>query len=271
MNVQNIRFAGTLSQLTDEILRSGGRLVYEVEILRGDANTLHESLTEILNEDIQSFTSAPAGDRKNGIAEQEQPDAIVPREEPGFIAQLRTLGQVKARLEEVINVFGEAMKWPLPPSEVSLTSSLISVSAPEPGSDSGGREEKGKEFAKRARTEITELLNKTAGGPNIEAAVGKVEALRVLSTVWKGTAEERARNKLVDSLNKLVEDGMRQNEARSQSQSARAADGAAASSSSAPGKSISGIPRDRPVQESASSSGGLFRNLQRLRDEIYLD
>jgi hypothetical protein len=271
VNAQNIRSASTLSQLTDEILRSGGRLAYEVEVLRGDANALHESLTDNLREDIQRFTLASAGGSQNDNAGQEQPDGIANSQDPEFIGQLRTLGQVKARLDEVIHVFGEAMKWPLPPSEFSLTSSLISVSAPEPGSENASREEKGKEFAKKARAEIIELLNNAASNTDTEAAGRKVEALRVLSTVWKGTAEERPRTKFVDSLSKLVEDRRRQIEARSESQPAKSTDGAAARSSSAQGRPAPGLARDRPVQETRGSGGGLFRNLQRLRDEIYLD
>jgi hypothetical protein len=272
LNAQNIRFTGALSHLTDEILRSGSRLAYEVEVLRGDANALHESLTDTLAEDIQKFTLADtAADAKDANTEEEQPKGSTDGCEPDFISQLRMLGQVKARLEEVINVFGEAMKWPLPPSELSLTSSLISVSAPEPGSEGHSREEKGKDFAKRTRAEIVELLSNTAGGPHIEAAATKVDALRLLSKVWKGTSEERARNKLVDSLTKLLEDKRKQADARSLSQPPRGTDGTAQRSSSTTGRPSTGQARDRPGNETGSGGGGLFRNLQRLRDEIYLD
>jgi hypothetical protein len=272
LNAQNIRFAGNLSHLTDEILRSGSRLAYEVEVLRGDANALHESLTHTLAEDIQKFTLADtAAEGKDASSGDEQPEGRTDGCEPDFIGQLRMLGQVKARLEEVINVFGEAMKWPLSPSELSLTSSLISVSAPEPGSEGHSREEKGKEFAKKVRAEIVELLSNTAGGPDTEAAATKVDALRLLSTVWKGTLEERARNKLVDSLSKLVEDKRKQMEAQSLSQPPRSTDGTAQRSSSTTGRPSTGLARDRPGNETASGGGGLFRNLQRLRDEIYLD
>jgi hypothetical protein len=271
LNAQNIRFASALSQLTDEILRSGSRLAYEVEVLRGDANALHESLTDTLQESIQKFTlDSTSADGKDASATEEQPNRLAHDSDPEFISQLRMLGQVKGRLEQVINVFGEAMQWPLPPSELSLTSSLISVSAPEPGSEGHSREEKGKEFAKKVRMEIVELLSNTAGGPDIEAATSKITALRSLSAVWKGTAEERARNKFVDSLSKLVEDKRRQLEARSLSQVPRAADAAAQRSSSTPGRPSTGSARERPGNESSAGSG-LFRNLQRLRDEIYLD
>jgi hypothetical protein len=272
LNAQNIRFANALSQLTDEILRSGSRLAYEVEVLRGDANALHEGLTDTLLEDIQKFTlESTSADNRNGSAAEEQPERPAHNSDPEFISQLRMLGQVKGRLEQVINVFGEAMQWPLPPSELSLTSSLISVSGPEPGSEGHSREEKGKEFAKRLRTEIVELLSNANGGPDIEAATTKVEALRSLSVVWKGTAEERARNKFVDSLSKLVEDKRKQMEARLMSQAPRAADPAAQRPGSTPGRPSTGSARERPGNEASSSGGGLFRNLQRLRDEIYLD
>ena len=270
VNAQNIRSASTLSQLTDEILRSGGRLAYEVEVLRGDANALHDSLIDNLRDDIQEFTIPSVDYSQNQNAGQERSQEVGNGQDPEFIRQLRILGQVKARLDEVINIFAEAMKWPLPPSELFLTSSLLSVSSREATSESASREEKGKEFAKKVRAEITELLNNAAGCTDLEAAARKVEALRALSAVWKGTAEERPRIKFVDSLTKLVED-RRQTENRSESQRAKATDGAAARSNSAQGRQASGLASDRPVQEPRGSGGGLFRNLQRLRDEIYLD
>lgn len=271
VNAQNIRVSSTLSKLTDEILRSGSRLAYEVEVLRGDANALHESLTDSLQEDIHKFTladtAAVGGDATDGDKHR---DDNAHSHDPDFIGQLRMLGQVKARLEEVINVFGEAMKWPLHPSELSLASSLISVSAPEPGSENHSREEKGKEVAKKMRAEVVELLNSTSGGPDIEAAAMKVDALRLLSAVWKGTAEERARNKFVDSLGKLVEDKRRQLEARSVSQPPRGTDSVPTHSTLIPVRTPNGPTRERSGNESGSG-GGLLRNLQRLRDEIYLD
>lgn len=271
-NAQNVRFTSTLSQLTDEILRSGSRLAYEVQVLRGDANALCETLTETLEEDIQKFSREST---KNGgnytAAEEEKLEGQAVVEDPEFISQLQMLGQVKERLEGVINVFGEAMKWPLPPSELSLTSSLISVSGPEPGSESQSREEMGKEFAKKAKAEIVELLNSDDGHPNVEAAATKVNELRLLSTVWKGTTEEKARNRFVDSLSKLVEDKRRQSEARPSSQPPPTSDTATPRSSSLPGRPATGMARDRPTNETGGGPGGLLRNLQRLRDEIYLD
>lgn len=269
VNAQNVRSANTLSQLTDEILRCGSRLAYEVEVLRGDAHALQDSLTDSLREDIQKFTLTDTAEDSRAVnSGEEQPNGDDHGYEPEFIGQLRMLSLVKARLEEVINVLGEAMKWPLPPSELSLTSSLISVSAPQLGSQSQSQEDKGKEFAKKARAEVSDLLNDTVNGPDIEAATRKVEMLRSLSAVWKGTAEERARNKFVDSLSKLVEDKARQVQARSLSQPPVGTHTALPRSSSRPPM---GPTQERSANETATGGGGLLRNLQRLRDEIYLD
>lgn len=273
VNAQNIRFSSTLSQLTDEILRSGGRLAYEVEILRGDANALRESLGDTLREDIQKFTSVSTSESKNSNMEGDQAKESSNGQDPEFVDQLRMLEQVKARLDSVINVFGEAMKWPIPPSELSLTSALISVSGPEPGSENDSLEERGKDFAKKARAEIVELLDNATDGAGVEAAEETVESLRLLSTVWKGTAEERARTKFVDSLKKLIDDKKKQIEIRSLSQPVKAVPGAGPQSSSAQGRPAPGLARERPTNESGAGGGGggLLRNLQRLRDEIYLD
>jgi len=98
------------------------------------------------------------------------------------------------------------MAWTFPPSEVSVTSSFLSVSAPEPGSQQHSVEEKGQQISKQLRDEIADLL--LTGDPvdGIETAAKRVEELKELAMVWKGTAEERARGKFVESLAKLVED-----------------------------------------------------------------
>jgi hypothetical protein len=96
-----------------------------------------------------------------------------------------------------------------------------------------------------------------------------VEKLRMLCTVWKGTAEERKRSKFVDNLSKLVDDRKKALDARTLPQRARA------DSSTQRSSSITGRPGGRPERnapvESKNTAGGLFRNLQKLRDEIYLD
>jgi hypothetical protein len=209
-----------------------------VEILRGNTLGLSEALTEGLQEDVVKFV--PGGleqelarrPETNGTRRRastvtapktpirEQPPPMV---DPPYITQLRTLTLVRTRLDTVIKTFGEgstysppeiplftneiiAMEWTFPPSEVSMTSSFLSVSAPEPGSEIHSVEEKGQQVSKQLRDEIADLL--IGGDPvdGIEAAAKRVEELKELAMVWKGTAEERARAKFVESLAKLVED-----------------------------------------------------------------
>ncbi|KAI9836327.1 MAG: hypothetical protein M1838_005080, partial [Thelocarpon superellum] len=216
LSAHTSRLSHTLTQLTDEILRSGSRLAYEVDLLRGETLGLAEALTDTLKEDIERFvpaglaivTSPPSreGEVEHGGEAPLEADPAVPQ----FLSQLRMLSLVKERLEAVIKIFGEAMEWTLPPSEVSLTSSFISVSAPEAGSESYSREEKGHAVAKQLRQEIADLLQSgKTGEDGLEAAIKRVEELRELAHVWKGTAEEKARVKFVDGLIKLIEDRQR--------------------------------------------------------------
>jgi hypothetical protein len=111
----------------------------------------------------------------------------------------------------VIKTFGDAMSWTFPPSEVSVTSSFLSVSAPEPGSEAYSIEEKGQQVSKKLRDEIADLL--VGSGDHldgIETAARRVEELKELTKVWKGTAEEKGRVKFVDSLAKMVEERHRE-------------------------------------------------------------
>lgn len=256
LGTQNVRLSSVLTQLTEEILRSGGRLAYEVEVLRGEAVSLADALAENLHEDINKF--APGRQNTDALddeCEEAERIAKLPGE-PEFITQLRILGQVRTRLEEVIQTFGDAMEWPLPPSELSITSSFISVSAPDIGIENHSLEERGQEIAKKLRTEITELLDSNGGGDaGLAAATKRLDTLRLLASVWKGTAEEKARTRFIDSLARIIEDRRKALESQ----------------------------RDRATKKGRSSldqiaeerdngpGGGLFRNLQRIRDEIYLE
>lgn len=275
ISAQNVRLSSTLSQLSDEILRSGGRLAYEVEVLRGETIGLSETLTEVLHEDISKFVSEPSSDPKAIVATDPTPEAIeettsnkedantagqpgvAMTNDPEYITNLRTLNKVRSRLEDVVQTFGDAMEWPLPPSEISFSSSFISVSGPDIGIDGHDQEEKGQETLKKLRTEISELLESDGGGiTGFEAANRRVEALRTLTTVWKGSAEEKARQRFVENLGRIVDERRRalehqqavvENQRGSKSREQR---------------------RD---SDSGGPGGGLFRNLQRLREEIYLE
>ena len=215
LNAHTTRLSNTLTQLTDEIIRSGGRLAYEVEVLRGETIGLTDSLERGLKKDIELFTSSTVKPESEAPV-SEDVDRDEPREhvsgsteaygEPGYLVRLRMLTAVRARLDSVIKVFGEAMQWPIAPSELSLASSLISVSAPDSSDDSRSREEKGKAHAESLRTEINDLIGSGNDISTLEAAATRIEDLRLLAEVWKGTVEEKARLKLVESLQKPVEE-----------------------------------------------------------------
>ena len=280
ISAQNVRLSSTLSQLSDEILRSGGRLAYEVEVLRGETIGLSETLTEVLREDINKFVPESSNNlsstgRKAGAVEETTEETTSTREDeteeakpeqeeaatvdPEYITNLRTLNQVRSRLEDVVQTFGDAMEWPLPPSEISFSSSFISVSGPDINVDGGDQEEKGQEVTNKLRAEILELLDSEGGGrAGLDAATRRVEALRTLAIVWKGSAEEKARQRFVDNLSRLV-DERRRNLDHQQAMAEQSQRGP---------KSRSDLRKDT---DSGAAAGGLFRNLQRLKEEIYLE
>jgi len=231
LNAHTTRLSTVLTQLTDDVLRSGARLAYEVEVLRGETIGLAETLTDGVKDDIHKFlpggitleAKADEGDEGDGDGDGDETQStdddaeqnsevgrdtndttkLTPADPtPDYIAQLQTLTQIRTRLDTVIKVFGEAMHWTLPPSEVSLTSSLISVSAPEHDST---LEQKGKDFAASLRSEISDLITGDLEN-GLEAAASRIQALRDLAVVWKGTAEEKARGKFVEGLARLAEE-----------------------------------------------------------------
>ena len=265
----NVRHANNLNGYTDDILRSGGRLAYEVEVLRGEAVGLSDSLADVLHDDIVKFV--PEGLETAATTEEEKDmnDRLLSNGEssstdPEYITKLRTLTQVRARLEDVIRTFGEAMDWPLAPSESSITSaSFISVSAPETSLDSQIQEKKGQEAAKRIREGVVELLNGEGG---IEAANRRVDSLRALSTLWRRTTEERPRNKFVDSLARIVEDRRRAVESQANKSSSNANQPAGMN-----GNSGNNGHGGEQHGENEGGGGGFLWNLQRLREEIYLE
>ncbi|UKZ56369.1 hypothetical protein TrVGV298_010205 [Trichoderma virens] len=236
LDAHTTRLSDTLTQITDDILRSGSRMSYEVEMLRGEALSLEELLFEKLADQISMFV--PGGLQKEGevkddeekpkekkkpvedVGEESEAKAVAKPEaqaagaggsEPESIKQLRTLTLVRERLDSVIKIFGDAMEFTFPPSEVSVSSGFLSVSAPEPGSDLQSSEEKGQQILKKLRDEISTLLNnKQDPVSGIEKAAERIEQLKELTTVWTGTAEERGRTKFIESLAKMVEDRHRE-------------------------------------------------------------
>ncbi|CAK7565023.1 MAG: hypothetical protein SEPTF4163_002930 [Sporothrix epigloea] len=247
LGAQTSRLTTVLTQLTDDIIRSGRRLAYEVQLLRGETLGLGEVLEKqlALLDENETGAAATASDRirgKDAVGEadsakdgdagaQSEPISAVPTpspsssSEPPSLAQLRMLAQVRSRLDAVIKIFGEAMEFIMPPSAISVTSSFLSVSGPDqesgkgpsgigsgPGSQrdvtsSTSMEEKGQKVLRSLRDEVARLLDgASTENDNGEAAAIRVETLRTLCRVWAGTAEEKARTRFVESLQKMVED-----------------------------------------------------------------
>ena len=204
LNAQTSRLSTVLTQLTDEIIRSGGRLAYEVELLRGETIGLTDSLENGLKKDIELF--APNKDATQA-AQTEDEDQSMQSTDPEYLNSLKTLTSVRSRLDNVIKVFDSAMQWPLAPSELSLTSSLISVSSNP--ADDREREEKGKAYTAALHSELNALIGSGNDIASLEVAAARIEGLRALAEVWRGTAEEKARLKIVEALQRPVEERLR--------------------------------------------------------------
>lgn len=264
LNVSNIRSTAELTSLSDDVIRSGNRLAYEVEVLRGDVNGLYDLLTESLQDDINLFVQKASDEKEDPEIDAEDVQSLKsPTQDPDFIVQLRLLGKVKARLESVIAIFGEAMKWPVPPSELPGGSNLISVSAPELGIQNTEEDDKAREVLRNIKSEITELLNSGSNDyASLEAASQRVDEYRQLALLWRATGEEKVRTKFVDTLARLVEDRRKALQARKISQDVKP--DTALRPSSAMG-------RISKASSEVTGAAGLFRNLQRLKDDLYLE
>ncbi|KAI4718401.1 hypothetical protein E4T48_05419 [Aureobasidium sp. EXF-10727] len=270
LNVQTSRLTNTLNQLTDDILRSGGRFAYQVEMLRGEAAGLADALNTSLQPEISLFapqsSQQPTDLEKDDVSPGEA-DVSAPTQpvEPDYISKLRTLVMVRQRLDSVIKVFGEAMAWPIAPSDL-VSSSFISVSAPTAGGpeETRNREEKAKEHAQKLRDEIIQLLQSAVSADEgIAAAIKRIDELRDLASIWKGTAEEKARARQIDGLEKIVED--------EQKALARKAEAKKRTASPAAVDYRSNNTPD-PTRTSNQGSGyGFMNNLRRIKDDIYLD
>ena len=269
LSAKTSRLSDTLTQLTDDIVRSGSRLAYEVEVLRGEAYSLSEALTDGLHEDIEkigprgSITNTEAGEdsspKQSSLLSAPGDGALVGNAtgatDPSAISSLRTLHHVRENLQSVIAIFDAALHWPLPPSSLSISSSLISVSAPQ---ENQSLEEKGQEAAKKFKDEISTLLAK-GGTEGVLAAEKRIEELRELVGVWKGTAEEKARGKFVEALAKAVAERRKGEESRG-----------GLVGKSAPARSRRASD-EVETNGQISNAGGGPAFLKRLREEIYIE
>lgn len=304
LSAQTSRLSATLTALTDDILRCSSRLGYEVELLRGDANSLVSALSEPggdLNDSIRTFlpngiiplptpaavtqspttpespqSPAPLPNTKDANNNEDDDDASATE---AAIAHLRTLLAVRHSLQRITQRFSLALAWPMPPSllaastSTSITSSLISVSSPSTQQELAGLEQKGQTALARIRGEIGSMLedgddddgrkgNGDDGG--VEKARRTVAELRECVGVWKGTGEERARERWVRELEGWVEgEVQRRRGGRENGAARRGADGIRG------GEEGGRIGKLEEVPPQRTGSGTGF--LRKLRDEIYLE
>ena len=281
LTTQQTRLSTVLTELTDDILRTSSRLAYEVELLRGEAVSLCESLSSQgpLQEAIQRFvpdgldlapaaSSSPSapGSTLNPTSPAKNEtgtDAANPHE-PSALSQLRTLHRIRTQLQNVIQTFNLALSFPLPPSLLATpASAILSIQSPNTDPDA---ENKGQAALSKLKTEITDLMR----GDEKEKAQQRVKQLREVCGVWKGTNEEKARLKWVEGLELLV--GLREEEKEEKEK------GREMLLPRRPASTTGGKMRDasavRGDKEGASRSGTPSTGagfLRRLRDEIYLD
>ena len=260
LSAQTSRLSTTLTSLTDDILRTSSRLAYEVELLRGEAVSLAETLSS--NSDLQesilkfvpagledhtTFPEAPPSPTKAGTPSKG--DLPNRPNEPSALPYLRTLLHVREQLKATISQFNLALSFTLPPSLLTSTaSSLISVAAPNTNPDA---EAKGQASLSRLKAEVTDLLR--AG--ELEKARSRVSELKDVCVIWKGTSEEKARAKWVDGLQGLIEEDVQRRQEVDRRKSGTTATKREQSTL-------------KPSAETASGGSGFLR---RLRDEIYME
>lgn len=211
LDIQTHRLLAHLQNLTDEILRVAPRLSYEVDVLRGGVVSLGEELGKVGTKVISGGDDLANGNK------------------PEVLKKLETLSTIRARLEEVIAIFGEAMNWPLPTAETSANESATPPSlgrnspslynlSPAPSPPPFIKEMKKTSNAAKAKaskainpsSEISYLLASNL----ISQARERVEELRLLAGVFKGTMEGDTRMELVEELARKVKEAEKLRENR---------------------------------------------------------
>ena len=294
---QTTRLSDTLTTLTDDILRTSSRLAYEVELLRGEAlsladtlssrGTLHSQIQHFVPNGLDSILSPPAdneeeGEKSTSPTRRKTSHPVSPTlvqtpsqsnspPEPPALPHLRTLLHVRAQLHRCISQFNLALTLPFPPSLLSPTTTTNttnprtslkpppSTSTTSPSPSDSSAETKGQAALARVKQEILELIADTEGrGGGVERARERVRELRSVSEIWKGTGEERARARWVDGLEGMV----REEEERR----VRRGGGGL-------GQRQGQVRREGSVVRAVETEGrsGTPGFLRRLREEIYME
>lgn len=98
------------------------------------------------------------------------------------------------------------------------------------------------------------------GKDGLERAAERLVQLRECVEVWKGTGEEKARSRFVDGLEGIVDEYQQRTRRRPEQESGKELS-----------KSLGGETRSDGKGITSGVGPGLLRNLQRLREEIYME
>ena len=277
LSAHTARLSATLTALTDDILRCSSRLAYEVEILRGETLGLAESLGRkdssrgeaigvFVPRGLEDLDDGAPTASENGVAGEASPvehaNHLHANDSPSVaLAQLQELHRLRSSLLSLKTLFSRALSWPLPPSLTNSpanagTSSLISLQSPSTP-ENERLEREGQAVLRNQRSEVSNLL---AMG-DVEGAKRKVEDLRELTGVWKGTREEKARKGVVDRLEEMVDEWEKEKSRKGPQPQGR---GVEQQQRQQPGRT--GTPRG-----GGSGGTGLLGNLRRFREEIYME
>ncbi|KAF8456662.1 hypothetical protein BGX38DRAFT_1162462 [Terfezia claveryi] len=213
LDIQTHRLITHLQNLTDEILRVAPRLSYEVEVLRGGVVGLGEDLEKMGSKAARFSPSAS----KDSADVTSAGDCGL-NNKPEALKRLETLSTIRARLEEVIAIFGEAMNWPLPvatsESSTQNTNSNLGVNSPSYYNLSPAPSPppfiKEINKANSAAKAATKTVNPTAeisyflAANLVPQARSRIQELRLLAGVFKGTIEGGIRLELVEELARKV-------------------------------------------------------------------
>ena len=160
---------GDLSTQTSTLLST---LDYQTQRLLAVLNTLTDEILRLSPRLAYSVDLL----RSDVVSLGEELQGVVAVDRPPGLERLEMLSTVRERVEEVVGVFGEAMEWSIG---------------------------EGEEAKKGARDPVGEVAYLLASG-DLKRAREKVDALRVLASVFQGTVEGPARVAVVDKLDAKV-------------------------------------------------------------------
>lgn len=216
LDIQTHRLITHLQNLTDEILRVAPRLSYEVEVLRGGVVGLGEDLEKVGSKVARFSPSVP---KESADAMSDGEDGLN-NTKPEVLKRLEALSAIRARLEEVIAIFGEAMNWPLPVatsenttqntnSNLGVNSPLYYNLSPAPSPPPFIKEMNKTNNAAKAATKVvnpTAEISYLLAANLVPQARSRIEELRLLAGVFKGTVEADTRLELVEELARRVKE-----------------------------------------------------------------